>query len=753
MKLCADFKRTGMDFNWWVLRSDFRLPSEEELRTMVTPEQCCAHFSMMAASQRLKDAGYGDKFFLNAQEDDDEDGPMDDEEKLAPWNTTRAYIQAMDNKCLLQLTWPDDPTGCTKGLLYVRVPHKPTANKEEQEAQPKVVVNGTNADLRKLSLSKATAILRKHGLPDEEIKKLSRWEVIDAVRTVSTEKAKAGEKGMIFSRGNRYSTAELLERYKEECQRLFDLQNKVMASDAELSTDEDESSDEDQSELEEMGKNVEDILTLGKTVDEIDYEREEQERLQMKKTFMGDGSASKEAPEQKDVQPELTGRVLMIYRTFEDAQGKRYVRQELVRNPEIIDVYLRIRTTKGKEVIKQFTAPDEQEKVEMRRNKKRIQEQLRRLTRNKEKEKQGTSSQPRKNKMKQDVKLKCGACGQVGHMRTNKGCPQFHPVPIPAPSLTSIEKGEEAFDGHAFSDDEDLMVVDGTKVKLTRKFIKRLEEDKSKSLKLKLPKDVVQEAPKEVVKKRPRADSMTLYELPHRKTSNRQRKDPKVTLSTMLEEIVNEMRHMPDVDPFLLPVSKSVPNYHTIIQRPMDLQTIRRNVQQMKYSNREEFLVDVNQMVENSTRYNGDAHVYTITAKKILELCGERLVEKDGQFMELEKAINPLLDGSEQVAFSFVLSNIIYGKLRQLPEAWPFLKPVNKKMVKDYYSIIKNPMDLERILQKIQAHKYQDRQAFLQDMMLILKNCITYNGAEHEYTNKARSLVQTCQETLNEVKI
>lgn len=31
-----------------------RLPTEEEIRAMVTPEQACSFFSMLAAEQRLK---------------------------------------------------------------------------------------------------------------------------------------------------------------------------------------------------------------------------------------------------------------------------------------------------------------------------------------------------------------------------------------------------------------------------------------------------------------------------------------------------------------------------------------------------------------------------------------------------------------------------------------------------------------------------------------------------------------------------
>lgn len=51
---------------------------------------------------------------------------------------------------------------------------------------------------------------------------------------------------------------------------------------------------------------------------------------------------------------------------------------------------------------------------EMKREKRRIQEQLRRLKRNQEKEKLGiVNNRRRKVKMKPDLKMKCGACGQV----------------------------------------------------------------------------------------------------------------------------------------------------------------------------------------------------------------------------------------------------------------------------------------------------------------------------------------------------
>ncbi|VDQ13246.1 unnamed protein product [Trichobilharzia regenti] len=80
---------TGSDASWWVLRSDYRLPSEEEVRYLVSPEDCCAHYSMLAAELRLKDAGYGEKclFVLDenqGEEEEDKEGQVSDSSVFPP---------------------------------------------------------------------------------------------------------------------------------------------------------------------------------------------------------------------------------------------------------------------------------------------------------------------------------------------------------------------------------------------------------------------------------------------------------------------------------------------------------------------------------------------------------------------------------------------------------------------------------------------------------------------------------------------
>lgn len=202
LKLCADFKRTGQDASWWVLRQDFRLASEEELRAMVTPEDCAAYYSMTTAEQRLKDAGYGEKYMFTPEGDDDDDDEkdsqvkMEDEVKCAPWNTTHAFLASVRGKCFLDLSGPADPSGIGEAFSYVKLPAKPGALQNKDGAggsagpQPKRTVTGTDADLRRLQLQEAKEMCRSFGLDEKDFENLGRWDIVDMVRTVSTRKAK-----------------------------------------------------------------------------------------------------------------------------------------------------------------------------------------------------------------------------------------------------------------------------------------------------------------------------------------------------------------------------------------------------------------------------------------------------------------------------------------------------------------------------------------------------------------------------------
>lgn len=429
------------------------------------------------------------------------------------------------------------------------------------------------------------------------------------VRTLSTEKAKAGEQGMDkFSRGNRFSIAEHQERYKEECQRIFDLQNRVLGSSEILSTDEDESTASEESDLEELGKNLENMLANKKTSTQLTMEREEQERQELLKKIMQDGQGNKtkkDTDKNKDTATtaECTqqmlannnqGRILKITRTFKDQEGKEFTRVEIVRKQPVIDAYIKIRTTKDEQFIKQFATLDEQQKEEMKREKRRIQEQLRRIKRNQERERlaqlalsqklqpggvpmslgdpktssasvhkerdvshKEISPSRKKFKLKPDLKLKCGACGQVGHMRTNKACPLYTSTQGAACNTSVHEEADDENEKIEINcDEDDLVNVDGTKLTLSSKLLKRHDESimrKKSSLLLKVPKEIFGKKKRRMV-----GELHCDYLQRHNKTANRRRTDPVVVFSSVLEQILNELRCLPDVSPFMFPVNAKV---------------------------------------------------------------------------------------------------------------------------------------------------------------------------------------------------
>lgn len=58
-----------------------------------------------------------------------------------------------------------------------------------------------------------------------------------------------------------------------------------------------------------------------------------------------------------------------------------------------------------------------------------------------------------------------------------------------------------------------------------------------------------------------------------------------------------------------------------------------------------------------------------------------------------------------------------------------FTKPVDVDEVPDYMTIIKEPMDLETMMTKVDFHRYECAKDFLKDVDLICRNALEYNPA------------------------
>ncbi|KAK9686188.1 PHD-finger [Popillia japonica] len=72
--------------------------------------------------------------------------------------------------------------------------------------------------------------------------------------------------------------------------------------------------------------------------------------------------------------------------------------------------------------------------------------------------------------------------------------------------------------------------------------------------------------------------------------------------------------------------------------------------------------------------------------------------------------------------------------------AWPFMEPVDPTEAPDYYKVIKEPMDLQKIDEKINTQTYKKLSEFIGDMTKIFDNCRYYNPKESQFFKCAESL-------------
>ncbi|XP_036795933.1 bromodomain-containing protein 4 isoform X7 [Oncorhynchus mykiss] len=95
----------------------------------------------------------------------------------------------------------------------------------------------------------------------------------------------------------------------------------------------------------------------------------------------------------------------------------------------------------------------------------------------------------------------------------------------------------------------------------------------------------------------------------------------------------------------------------------------------------------------------------------------------------------------EQLLFCGGLIRDMLSK-KHIAYAWPFYKPVDAHALglHDYHHIIKHPMDLGTVKDKLDSRQYRDAQHFAADVRLMFSNCYKYNPPDHDVVNMARKL-------------
>jgi hypothetical protein len=92
--------------------------------------------------------------------------------------------------------------------------------------------------------------------------------------------------------------------------------------------------------------------------------------------------------------------------------------------------------------------------------------------------------------------------------------------------------------------------------------------------------------------------------------------------------------------------------------------------------------------------------------------------------------------------------------LQKHEDAWPFREPVDpiKLGIPDYFIVIKHPMDLSTIQQRLGKHQYTSPEQVRSDIDLMFDNALTYNQPGSDICKMAKTLQNTAKRKFSSAK-
>lgn len=244
---------------------------------------------------------------------------------------------------------------------------------------------------------------------------------------------------------------------------------------------------------------------------------------------------------------------------------------------------------------------------------------------------------------------------------------------------------------------------------------------------------------------------------------------------------IKAIRRLKDAGPFIHPVDivkLNIPFYYNYIKRPMDLSTIEKKINANAYENPNQVVDDFNLMVENCFKFNGKDSAISQMVRNIQASFEKHMLNMPPKDLPLNSSLGRSTTGGKS---SKKLSNIDVPKIRRdqsgvdngrpkreihppkpkdmpydirpkkkkyQPElrfcqqilkeftskkhesiSWPFLEPVDPVSMDcpNYFDVIRNPMDLSTIQNKLLNGEYETANDFEKDIRLMFSNCFAFN--------------------------
>ncbi|GAA6008913.1 hypothetical protein JCM11491_003833 [Sporobolomyces phaffii] len=371
LKEFMEFVRKGDNQGFWMIKPSVAVPNEFEMLRLAEPETVCLAESMQVGLRTLQDAGY-----TNGAEEGgagDDESKLDIEQQLAPWITTKNFINANANKAMLKLHGEGDPTGRGDAFSFLRVSMK-------------------------------DIFLRAGETMEERLAEM-------ATRPKSAHK---------------YNVQEQQDIYKEEVARIWKAQWESLTNPVEPFLTQD---DEDRQRQNAKAKKIASSTNVNTPASAMGTPA-----AGGREGTPGSRASSPGGDDGASVVSGKNGGKAKTLRIRRMVAGKWET--EIVRDPSVIKAYVHQRSVIDEENLQadELLPSDDEGKNERRR--KRLKEQLEKLKRNQERRlarknqklgiAPGQIGLGGKKVGKTETTRVCGNCGQRGHMRTSrKLCPRW----------------------------------------------------------------------------------------------------------------------------------------------------------------------------------------------------------------------------------------------------------------------------------------------------------------------------------------
>lgn len=243
------------------------------------------------------------------------------------------------------------------------------------------------------------------------------------------------------------------------------------------------------------------------------------------------------------------------------------------------------------------------------------------------------------------------------------------------------------------------------------------------------------------------------------KKSKKHKKSDLTSWESCCDRVLNRLSKIEQVSklhfdhPLLEVFPQLSAEYKSLISEPMDLRTLREQLHAHLLT-QAEFLYKGRLIFQNAVRFNCaddpasvqvrdmsthllwyfDSLCAELLITSVPEVTGEQSRAKRDQLRreraEFVSTVPVEMKAKECQKLLRVLNSQKYDK-----NCWPFRKPVRvlfPALSPDYFDIVKIPMDLSTIAEKLTAFEYKMHGEFIRDVRLTFENAMIYNRADKE---------------------